>query len=738
MGTLSLCIRNYAVTFVLLLIASAVQAQQAIGCACALVDSSWMSQLSGPLKGIKSKLPSDSVFTALKKLQKKKIDTPEVQLSKDRWLNGHTISYNATYISRIEGVYDYGDILQHNLNYTTRVTVFKGIPFNVSLFGRYTNSSFFRNYLDFNVDLAGGDLSAIAQRKQQAAVQKTYESKAQMLEVYFDDQLKQLTDFNSLLKVPENPDCLNRYIHYKEILANKDIYREKIPSGADSISMAASYIEKYDKAKHTIDSLKLMTDSLTNEYKNAEADIKQIKGAGKEDMAGTGNMLSKYSKYLKLLHVDTTVVAENRKKFWDGFQKLSLGRSMPSSTQLSFQNVSINGINTRYSFGQLFTVLQAGWTDFGMRDFVLNSSKRRINNFVYNIGLGIENRNKDYLLVSLFGGKQNPVYAGNTTGELKQNTLGVSVSGQLSWKYLTLNGEIAQSQYAIPADSGTKRTFRLSDNTNKAYSISAFSLFPRLGLNINAYYKYYGANYYGFNAYRINANNSQWGIQGGKSFFNNALTVNMGVKTNDYKNPYVDQVYSGKNTITTLNAVFRKNRWIITAGYIPSYQYVSINDTIYENRYQVINCMTSYSYKIGEIPSSSSVIFNRFLNDNSSSAYFYGNSSNIALTQTFNFNKYTSSLNASVIKNNLYSYTVFDGSIQYRINQIITLKGGFKINSLSAQAYESKVGGYGSTSWNIPKVGSLSLQVDYNYYPDINYKLYGNTVGTLGFTTSFK
>ncbi|OQP58051.1 hypothetical protein A3860_06890 [Niastella vici] len=740
MGPLSPGIKIHTVvTCVLLLIASAVQAQQKTGCACALVDSSWMSQIKDPLNGIKNKLPSDSAFTALKKLQKKKIDTPDVQLSKDRWLQGHVISYNATYISRIEGVYDYGDILQHNLNYTTRVALFKNIPFNVSLFGRYSNSSFFRNYLDFNIDLAGGDLSGIAQRKQQAAMQRTYEAKTQMLQVYLDDQLKQLNNFSSLLQVPDNPDCLNRYIHYKEILANKDIYREKITSGVDSISQAASYVEKYDKAKHTVDSLKLMADSLRNEYKNAEAEIKQLKGESMEDWAGAGNKLSKYNKYLKLLHVDTAVAAAGEyKKFWDGFKKLSLGRSMPNSTELSFQNVSINGINTRYDFGKLFTVLQAGWTDFGLRDFVFNSSKRRINSFVYNVGLGIQSRNKDYLLLSFFGGKQNPVYTGNSTGTTRQNTLGVSVSGQLSWRHLTLKGEIAQSQYAIPTDSGTRKTFRLSDNSNKAYSIAAFSVFPRLALNINAYYKYYGANYYGFNAYRINANNAQWGIQGGKSFFNNALTINAGVKTNDYQNPYVEQVYSGKNTITTLNAIFRKHGWVITVGYIPSYQYVSINDTVYENRYQVINCMTSYSYKLGEIPATSSVMFNRFLNDNSTSAYFYGNSSNIALTQIFNFNKYTSSFNASVIKNNLYSYTVFDGGIQYRIGQKVTLKSGFKINSLKAQEYESKVGGYGGTSWSIPKVGAFSLQVDYNYYPDINYKLYGNTVGTLGFTTSFK
>lgn len=732
--------RRIVLNLVLLVIAIAVQAQKEISCSCTLVDSARMSQLIGSLQSIKSKLPSDSAAAELKKIQKKKIASPEVQLSKDGLFNGHFLSYNATYISRIEGVYDYGNILQQNLNYTTQVTLLEGIPFNISLFGRYTNSSYFRNYLDFNVDLSGNDISAIAQRKRQSTLQHTYETKAEMLQVYLDDQLKQLDSFSSLLHPHENADCLNRYIHYKEILANKDVYLQKMPSGSDSIAQAARYIEKYDKARHTLDSLKIMTDSLTNEYKNAASDLRQMVRKSKDDLVTGGrDVLAKYSgKYLKQLDADSAAPIQKGKTFWDGFQKLSLGRSMPSSTQLSFQNISINGINTRYSFGQLFTVLQAGWTDFGLRDFVLNSSKRRINNFVYNVGLGIEGRNKDYLLVSLFGGKQNPVYTGNTTGELNQHTIGVSVSGQLSWKYLTLNGEIAQSGYAAPTDSGNKRTFSLSDNTNKAYSISAFSLFPRLALNINAYYKYYGANYYGFNAYRINANNSQWGIQGGKSFFHNALTLNMGVKTNDYQNPYVQQVYSGKNIITTLNAIFRKNKWVITAGYIPSYQYVSINDTVYENRYQVINCMTSYSYKIGEIPSSSSVIFNRFLNDNSSSGYFYGNSSNIALTQTFNFNRYTSSLNASVIKNNLYSYTVFDGGIQYRINQVITLKGGFKINSLSAQEYESKVGGYGSTSWAIPKIGTLAIQVDYNYYPDINYKLYGNTVGTLGFTTRFK
>jgi len=484
--------------------------------------------------------------------------------------------------------------------------------------------------------------------------------------------------------------------------------------------------------------MKLVTDSLSNEYRNAIGSIEKIKNNGKNLTTGRWDDLRPYMPYLKLLHVDTLAPEPPGGKFWDGFKKLSVGRSMPSSTQLSFQNTSINGINTKYSFGKVYSILQAGWTDFGLRDFVFNSSRQRVNNFVYNAGLGLEYRNNDYVLVSFFGGKQNPIYTGNTAGATQQHTFGMSVSGQWSWKFLTLNGEVAQTAYAKPALTGTKKSFSIADNTNKAYCLNAYSVFPGLGLNLNGYYKYYGTNYYGFNAYRINANNRQWSIQGGKSFFNSALTINMGVKTNDYQNPYVEQVYSGKNTITTLNASFRKNKWFVTAGYIPSYQYVSIHDTIYENRYQVINGMASYSYKLGDITANTSGVFNRFLNDNDSSAYFYGNSSNIAVTQTFYFNRYSSSLNASIIKNNLYSYTVFDGSIQYRISDMLTIKGGFKISSLSSLDYESKAGGYGATSLIIPKVGALSVQVDCNYYPDINYKLYSNTVGTLVFTTYFK
>src|SRR5438067_8441211 len=97
------------ITLFLLVIVTSVQAQKKADCACQLVDSSWTTKLNDPLQKIKSKRPSDSALTELQKLQKPKIAAPGTQLSKNGLFNGHLISYNASYVSRIEGVYDYGD-----------------------------------------------------------------------------------------------------------------------------------------------------------------------------------------------------------------------------------------------------------------------------------------------------------------------------------------------------------------------------------------------------------------------------------------------------------------------------------------------------------------------------------------------------------------------------------------------------------------------------------------------------
>ncbi|WP_282335500.1 prefoldin domain-containing protein [Pinibacter soli] len=696
-----------------------------------------ITHVESEVKNILKGPPSDSALDQIRKLKKIKIEASPVGIAKGRLLDNHMLNYRATYISRIEGVYDYSDIIQQNINYTTKVHAVKDLPFNVSVFGRYTNSAYFRNYVDFNIGLNGKEVAGLAKDKYQQNAQKAYQAEQQMLQLYVDDKLAKLNSLSDEFKKRDNPECLNKYIHYKEILANKQVYIDKIKDGEDSISAAVEYVSKFDSIQHSMDVLQRLTDSLKNEYNNAAVEIRKLQKADINDLKGQEELLRKYAPYLKKMHVDTSFVDEYRNKFWEGFQKLSLGRSIATSTQLSFQNVSINGVNMEYDLGDAFLSVQAGWTDFGLRDFVFNTSKKKVNNFVYSTGIGIGLRTKNYAMISVFGGKHNPVYSGSQSGSAAPGSIGMSLSGQLSYRHLTLNGEVAQSTYAKPVANGTKNSFSINDKSNKAFSCSFYSILPKRGLNVNGYYKYYGANFYGFNAYRLSANNSQWGVQASKSFFHNLLTINAGIKKNDYQNPYVEQVYNGKNTVTTLMATFRKNRWIVSAGYMPSFQYVSIHDTVYENRYQVLNCMASYSYKVGDVPATSTLIFNRFMN-NSASGYFYGNSSNIVMTQHFQFDRYSSGLTASVIKNNIYSYVVFDGHIQYMISRKVTVKGGFKINSLSAAEYESKTGGYGSTALTIPRVGVLSLQVDCNYYPDINYKLYNNTMGVLSFTTYFK
>ncbi|PSL46351.1 hypothetical protein CLV51_103329 [Chitinophaga niastensis] len=716
-------------------------AQDSTMCGCNRNDSAWKAAVKDRLDRIVKSVAKDSVRHHNNKVK----DTlpgmavPRTALSSNRLLSNHYLSYNLNYVSHVEGVYDYSDIVQQFLTYKTDLSVFKDIPLGLTLNARYSNSPYFRNYIDFQVDLKGNQISSLAEKAGQENLQNTYRSKGQALKGLFENKLKNLEQLQSELVLPSTDGCVSRYIHCKEMVSNKDVYGQLASGEAgkykDSLSQAEQFVAWYEKRKHYTDSVKRNIDSLSNQYKAGLSDVNNMLGSLQSGSKNYSALLLKYSSSLK--NFDTTSL-ERKHTFIEGFNRLVLGRSFPSSTQLNFQNISINGINTEYQFNNAFVMLQAGWTDFGLRDFVFKQDKQRISSFVYATGVGWGKRNSDYVMVSLFGGEMGGgSYSGVTNAAPHKNVQGVSLSGQWVRKNITLNAEVAQSTYPDTARSG--KIFNLNDHTNKAYGMTAYTNWPQLQLNASGYYKYYGINYYGFNAYRIPATNSLWGVQAEKYFFGRLLSINAAVKKNDYQNPYVQQVYSGQNTIVSVQAGFRKRRWpYISVGYIPSYQYVSINDTIYQNRYQVLNAMLNYQYKLGVAMASSGIIINHFISGGAQTAIFYGNSTNFILNQVFQFEKYSSGLNASVLQNTRYKYVVFDGYVSSQVMQRLMVKGGFKINSMAAAEYNAKLGGYGGLTANLAKTGILSVNVDYGFYPDLYATLHRNIMGTIGFTTFFK
>lgn len=709
-------------------------------CSCNVPVQIWRDSILKRIDNIVNSVFRDSLQVKADKLEAVALQSPGVSVKTGMFAD-HYLEYNAAFTTRIEGEYNYNNLFQQTLNYRTTATMLKKLPFKVMLSARKTNSHWFRDYVDFSVGLNGKDLTkraSLANLKNHRASNLALVDKLKLL---YRNRIDQLQKLDNGLDHQMEDSCINTYIKYKEIIANREYYLDSlqnIAGGNDKLlEEAERYVKWYDSSKSQIDAFIERISGLENDYKIAlqqfdKAVSNATTGAVDAELPG---ILKQYGK--GLANLDTTTLLPDYSKL-QRIQRFSIGRSMPSGTQLNLQNISIKGLDIEYQSDHYFYALTAGWTDFGLRDFVFQTGSRKVNHFVYSAGVGRGERASNFIFVNVFGGSKSQDLTSSQVGQVTHSVVGLSLSSQIRLDSWLVNAEVSQSSFEKQTNGTSKRSFSFSDKTNKAYSLTAKGSVRDANLHFTGYYKHFGVNYYGFNAYRLIANNDLWGADVSKQLLNNALSIKVAIKKNDYQNPLVQQVYAGKNIITTVNAVLNKKQFTVSAGYIPSYQYVGINDSVYESRYEVINCLVNVRYKTGEIPSSTVVIFNRFLNSKPSNRFFYGSSTNIVLNQLFLFPVYSTSLNISVFKNSIYRYIVCDGSIQYQVSRTVTVKGGFKINSLSTDIYEAKAGAYGGTTINVPRVGLFTLRLDSQYYPDINYRLYSSTMGSIGFSTHFK
>ena len=735
-GNLNPYIPKFILLIALLIACMAAFSQTNLRCDCLSGDSTFSHLIDSQLVRLKRGLP-DSSLNNIRRYRLPDKSAPSVKLSRP-FVSNNFLTISSSYISRIEGVHGYRDILQHQLNYSTTATPLKGVPVKVSVYGRYSNTPIFRNFLNFSVDLQPNLIGKKAGDELASETREKMNELGEKLVRYFNERMRQMAELDALVQRFGLDSCINAYIHAKDILSNQNTYIDKIAQGADSVASAEKYVQQYERFSRKMDSARLFKDSVVNEITNARNELEKYIGAravGKPDFAAFQQALSPH-----LQRVDSTreAVEPVRSSFLSGFTQLSIGRSFSSGTQLSMQDISINGLNAAYQFGKVFSVVQVGFTDLGLRDFAFNISQARINNPVYAGGVGLGKREASFLLLSAFGGKRNsgalPVENG-----AQSTVFGLSLSGRLKIGPLSLSGEVAQSSQAssrgrVIADQAKTGAGGLN---NKAFSVMVSGAVPRTGIFIDGFYKYYGIDYYGFNAFRVNANNKQWGIAADKSFFSGMVKFVGAIKTNDYTNPYVEQLFDGKNVLTTANVIFRKNRWVASGGYVPSRQYFVMKDVVYENNYQTFSLFSSYSCKLGDIPLVSSVSYSHFYSQPSDKTFFYGNASNFSTGYSLSFSRFTPAFNASMMMNDVYKYIVFDGGGQYEVSPKLSLKLGFKVNSLSAGDYQSKTGLYGGTSFALMKNWMFSIQMDNNFFPDMNYNLYGSNMGVLTISTSF-
>lgn len=651
--------------------------------------------------------------------------------------NGGFASYQFDYRSNIDTPYVEKDLAQHNTTGQLNFTVAGLIPLRVNFWSRQSNSSLFRDITSINVAFDAGTFRNNLQTAMRTRLLKLAPDLNDSInEKLFNFKKYQLNDISDLLRTRFSSQAL---IEANQILKVPGLTWK--PGLSDSLNQknedsakraAAQFLAMYEKTMETYSTVKKQTDSLEQLYNKSLAkvrDFKNLINSKWDHLLNSSSWRDKLSNY-GLQDADIP----EKYRWLLGIRNFSLGRSTANSSELTAKNISVNGLSFEYNTWYYFAVT-AGAVDYRFRDFTVNGFNRKPQ-FLYLVRAGLGRLEKNYIILSYFHGKKQ--LFGNS-GLAAINVDGLSLEGK--WQIAAntfVIGEVAKSisPEFRSGPRGKNTSFSLSDNSNQAVSIKAQTYLPSTQTRLEGLYKKTGANFQSFSSFQANAAIESWSIKAEQPFFRKMLRISAALKKNEFTNPYLQQNYKSNTIFKSLTATFRKNRWpVITVGYQPMSQLTVFDSSIVENRFQTLTGTAFYNYQLGTLKTSSTVVLNKFYNNQSDTGYLYYNATNIYVTQQFFFSRFSANMGVNYSKNGNYQLYVLEEGFQFPAGNRLSFGFGTRINNLNKE--EMKVGGYLNATIRVFKQDNIYLNFERGFLPGFNRGLVRNDMGTIQFVKNF-
>ncbi len=654
-------------------------------------------------------------------------------------ITGGYVSYQFNYRSAIDTPYVEKDIAQHNITGNLNLTVAGYLPLRVTWWSRQSNSRIFRDITDVQASFDG----AAFQQQLQASLRQRLLAMAPSLNDSLTEKLYALKQ----LRLEElRANLLASFTAQSLIEANETMripritWSPRLPDSVnsrreDSLKKAAGYfLDLYAKTKGEYDKVEKQVDSLKTLYQQNLAKVQKFK----QMVTGQWNELiasRDWSAKLQEYGMNNVEVPA-RYRWLLGLRQFSVGRSVTNYSELTVKNTSVNGLNFEYN-SWYYLAVSAGIVDYRYRDFAINGANKKPQ-YLYLVRAGLGRLEKNYFILSAFRGEKQ-LFPSNG-GRLSSITVtGFSAEAKMlvnRTSYIT--AEVAKSLAPDfrnnPAQGNTK--FTLSDRTNQAYAIKAYSFIPATGTRLEGFYKHTGANFQSFSSFQTNAALESWTIKADQGFFKRRLRIAASLRKNEFTNPFLPQDYKSNTIFKSLTATFKMRKWpVITVGYQPMSQLTALDSVVIENRFQVLNASAYHIYKINNLRTATTVVLNKFYNNTSDTGFVYYNATNIFWAQQFFFKAFTTQVAVSYTSNSGYQLVVMDGGIQLNLTKLGSLGFGTKINVLNDNLI--KTGGYMNANIRVYKQDFITLSYDRGYLPGFNKGLIRNEMGTVQFVKSF-
>ncbi len=647
-------------------------------------------------------------------------------------LNGGAITYNYNYRSNVDTPFAEKNLQQHNSYGNISLSV-AGLPFNINYLVRRSNSDYFQDINDVQVQFDAMQFRSNLLGKYNQLLQKSIDIQQDSLANF--NLNKYLDSYRGLNSWLNDPFTLQKLSEYKELMAVPQIsYTPGLPDSvnqkkaAEVSASADAFVKQYYTRKKEAGLLKHAIDSVKQSYKI-------ITDAFDKEKKRINAFTSQRGNNIRYNGSDSIIPAKYRWLF--NIKKFGLGRNQLNYSELTSKNMSLTGVNFEYN-SWYYAAFAAGTVDYRFRDFAVNST-RRIPQYMTLVRLGIGQLAGSHLITSFYRGrKQLYAISGGIKGLSAIDISGLSLEGK--WRFSQNHFIVVEGAQSVApdfrTDPVTNGKFSFKDKSNKALSVKYHLYVPKTFSRLEGAYKFTGANFQSFSSFQTNAEIISWSIKADQYILKRKIKVALAVKKNEFSNPYLTQAYSNNTIFKSIQLTYRHRKHpVISAGYAPISQVTVVDSQLIENMFYTLNASVSHNYKIGIRKASSSFIYNKFFNNQKDTSFLYYQAENFFFSQSISFSSYVMNLSVSHSNNPSFKLSVIDAGIIFNAFKNGAIGFGVKVNEFSEA--NTKTGLYGSIRLNIRRLGSLAMQYNNGFIPGRNSQLVSNEIMNVAFTRSF-
>lgn len=685
------------------------------------------------------------------------------------------ITYSFDYRSRLDTPYMVKNLQQHN-EQTYFDAIFKNrFPFRIILNSRQSNSPFFKNYTDVNI-----------QFNHQVFLQKIKESmiadlnkKLQKIEdlTKYEEVINKKKEEYSILKnwvdnparaqdiVREKENLYEKYLQlnqlqyqlpvsfneYFNILnrKNKSLspelndLSENLPSNeAKRKDSLFSLLHQPTETEKNIQRNKKQLDSLSKVITVFEHQVDSLKQNTSSEISASINKIKSAVSINELNEIGKNtgiknIGKEDRKLL--SVTQLGIGRNAINYSDLTVNNVCITGLNVEYN-PSFYAAFAGGSVDYLFRDFVVKPNFIPKQNLVLGrVGWG--NRDNRIFIVTVYTGAKNSF--GSTlpdttlpTATIRKTTIfGYSFEGKYKLNQnADASFEVAKSSVPAISNPGSEksfvRAFDFSDHNNEAWSAKINFYLPNTRSTVNLFYKQVGSNFQSYSIYNTGNRQEAWEIRWRQYFLQRRLSLSFQIRKNSFDDPLLPINYNSSTIFKSVQAVYRRRKWpIISIGYMPSAQIIkNPNGYLSQRMYYMLTTNIFYNYTLARLHMNSNVMYNKFYNQGTDSVFVFYNAKSFLYSHNMDIGKWHSQSDVQYMKQPSLSYWSFQQRMDYKIADYLIAGAGLKNNLIPLRS-STYWGGTAQLNLRVKRLGSLRLQYDKGYLPNGSSGLVSNNWG---------